>query len=973
MTSAALGQPLCTAMQIALVHLLASWNIEPIVVGGHSSGEIAAAYTCGSLTFKDALTVAYFRGYLANTIYKKAPGLKGAMLAVGLSEAETLAHIAGIAHDVGRVVVACINSESSVTVSGDQAAIDKLQESLESKGVFNRKLQIDTAYHSQHMEIIAEDYHALISGIRPKKGDKDVGFISSVVGRLMDGMELDAKYWVRNMVSQVRFSEALTRLCVLVESDSEDQNKIRSGYAVDTIVEIGPHSALSGPIKQTLKTRQFQNSNIRYASSLTRGANACKALLNLAGFLFADGFPVNITALNFPSGEGGKRVLVDLPSYAWDHSAKFWHESRLSAAYRLRKYPRHHLLGVPAPDSNNLEPRWRNYIRASEIPWVRGHIVQSKMVYPAAGFIAMALEASQQQIQERDGTKRISGYSFRDISISKALIIPDTAEGVETVFCLRPYASSARSSSATWNEFRVFSYLEDEGWSENCRGLVSVEFPTQVNNIERDREIKHKEVFYKERFFGAPNICHITIDPRDVYNTLEAIGIVYHDCFKGIKRISIGPRQCLSIIQIPDTKATMPHLFEYRHIIHPATLDACFQTIIPAYMPAAVPSETIVPRFIEKLYISNDISTEPGAELQALSSATSSGLPHYKVDVLVADARSLDRSPVIIVSGLTAATLVGTSSDLTLDKDLGSVCHQVKWLQDTDFLDSAGVAGLCTAKLPCESAAEKLKSFSASVDQIILEALNCLSDEDSMSQHHKLLYGWMKRHAKAHTTMSPLPGHNFREQSESYGAVGVMLHRIGDQLSAIIKGEVEPLSVMLEDNLLYQVYVDDSFYRCSVQVAEIVSLLAHKWPDMKVLEIGAGTASATIPVLKALGSHEPGSGNSRFSRYDFTDISSGFFEKAEELLKPWGDRIRLKKLDIEIDPVTQGFEEGSYDLIIAANVLHATRTIDNTMTNVRRLLSPGGMLILVEITSYTPYMNVIFGTLPGWWLGKIMR
>lgn len=83
------------------------------------------------------------------------------------------------------------------------------------------------------------------------------------------------------------------------------------------------------------------------------------------------------------------------------------------------------------------------------------------------------------------------------------------------------------------------------------------------------------------------------------------------------------------------------------------------------------------------------------------------------------------------------------------------------------------------------------------------------------------------------------------------------------------------------------------------------------------------------------------------------------------LLKPCGDLVRLKKLDIEIDPATQGFEDGMYDLIVASNVLDATRTLDHTMANVRRLLSPGGRLILVEMTSHTPYKNVIFGTLPG--------
>lgn len=218
---------------------------------GHSSGEIAAAYASGALDFKDALKVSFYRGQLANTIPEKASHLKGAMLAVGLSEEKARRIINQLEGKGGKMVVACVNSPSSVTVSGDETAIIELQDILEARMIFNRRLVVDTAYHSHHMEVIAREYLTSLSDIQPQKTSEFVRFVSSVTGRQMAGNELDAAYWVRNMVSQVRFSMALECMCIRPAEKQLGQSW--SKYAVDSIVEIGPHSALAGPIKQTLK------------------------------------------------------------------------------------------------------------------------------------------------------------------------------------------------------------------------------------------------------------------------------------------------------------------------------------------------------------------------------------------------------------------------------------------------------------------------------------------------------------------------------------------------------------------------------------------------------------------------------------------------------------------------------------------------------------------------------------------------
>ena len=181
---------------------------------------------------------------------------------------------------------------------------------------------------------------------------------------------------------------------------------------------------------------------------------------------------------------------------------------------------------------------------------------------------------------------------------------------------------------------------------------------------------------------------------------------------------------------------------------------------------------------------------------------------------------------------------------------------------------------------------------------------------------------------------------------------------MGENLVPIFKGEVEPLSIMLRDNMLETFYRSHELFKLGNQsCADIVLILAHKNPNMRIIEIGAGTGATTMSVLRALGQ--------KFAHYDFTDISSGFFERAREEQKEWGDKIRYRKLNVEDDPMAQGFQPETYDLVIAAHALHATVNMDKNMGHVRKLLRSAGKAILVEITAQMLSTAISFGTLPG--------
>jgi acyl transferase domain-containing protein len=236
---------------------------------------------------------------------------------------------------------------------------------------------------------VEKEYRDSISDITVQPS-VDAEFFSSVTGRRTAASELGPDYWVSNMLNEVKFDQSLRQLCLETGLGTKARKRT-SKTGIDDIIELGPHSALAGPIKQIIRADESLNAaSIVYHSTLTRNQNAVDTILKLLSSLFTLGYPIDMAAINRPTG-GAKSlsVLVDLPPYSWNHSKSYWHESRKSKAYRNRPFARTDLLGALEQTSSPMEPRWSNYIRLSEIPWVRDHVIQSNIVYPAAGYIVM--------------------------------------------------------------------------------------------------------------------------------------------------------------------------------------------------------------------------------------------------------------------------------------------------------------------------------------------------------------------------------------------------------------------------------------------------------------------------------------------------------------------------------------------------------------------------------------------------------
>lgn len=960
---AELSQPLCTALQIAMFELLATWDIHPQAVFGHSSGEIAAAYACGVLSLKDAMGASYYRGFWCSKMKKVAPQYKGAMLAVGLSEEAAASYIGASPVELGKAVIACVNSPSSVTVSGDAEAIDYLAAALTDAGVFARKLRVDTAYHSHHMEKVAESYRSALTNVKPQPLSK-AKFFSSVTGMHLDcPSTLNGDYWVTNMVSQVKFLQA-------VQSFANDLATGGKGHFSNVIVEIGPHSALSGPLREILNSPSTPKVNSVYLPSIVRQKDSVESLLSLAGNAFVRGCPLNYNAIN-PKSHSKPRVLVDLPKYPWDHSTTYWYESRISSDYRLRRRPKHPLLGVPSMDWNPLKPCWRNIIRTAELPWVRGHGIQSEILYPAGGFLAAVLQACNEYNLMQAPSRKIGQFVLEDVDITKALAVPEGPDGVEMKTELEPLSRSSDASSSRF-KFTIHSCTVDKVWNENCTGFVRIFHGLETSSQNDDATDELGEFNEVER--QLPTWVRRT--RATLYEDLRGLGYFYEAPFQGIEEVFTEPNRSLGKVVVPDTSEFMPKGYELPQIAHPATIDSFLQTPLCALFEADALLTTMVPTHIGSLTISGDMLHVPGARLSVLAHASTQGPRKCHVQFRVRSGDGKDKE-LVVGKGLLYSSLGKAGDSSQQQQKYGSLCNRFVCQPGTMILTGDAFRRLVTDgnTTPIEASVrtETLERTSISYMKHAVDILENWKPDDDTPRHNVKLFEWLKSHTEAGTRLpngsagTKIPngiirsaGHDLLKNLETLGATGELITCIGPHLAEIVKGSQDPMKLMTQYGALARVFEEADLQRCYGVMQRYLETLKYERSNLKVLEYGNLVGHPCGPVLEAL--------EGSCMAYDFASSPSAFLLDGTSGTSDTGTTpISFKKLAIEEDPISQGYTEASYDLIIATNTLHVAKSIRKALKNIRRLLKLGGILLVVDVSNPKLYINMLFGTLPGWW------
>jgi phthiocerol/phenolphthiocerol synthesis type-I polyketide synthase C len=915
------AQPCLFAVQVGLLAILRRAGINPAAVVGHSVGEVAAAYAAGILTLAQAVKLIFERSK-----WQAPTAGQGAMAAVGLGAA---AAAEVIATDIGWVEIAAINSPQSVTLSGDSPALDRIGKRLEAGNIFFRKLALDYPFHSRAMDQIERPLIDALQDLQPQASV--VPFISSVDGCLIEGTALGARYWWRNVREPVRFGAAITHL-------------LNDG--IQTFLEIGPHPVLreylaqcaveSGAAPAILPTLKRSSLDTAEVDSIVTAICACHA----------HGASNTQELFALPA------TRVDLPFYSWQRQ-RHWQSADLPGIG-----PRQHpLLGhrIPAPGAV-----WESEIDPTLVHYLADHAVDGAIIFPAAGFIEMALAGAA--LLHGDAPCQIE-----DMEIRKALLV---SNDVTTVLQLAIDES-------------------DGGFRISSR---TTEAPTpSLLFTGRIAVVPGRAAPPSPSLDTIRSRLSIEVEQADHYREARARGLEYGPCFQGVGRQSVGDWESLSEI-VPPARI-VGELVNYR--IHPCLLDACFQLPVGLKIGTlGLDSAAYLPMFVRCVRVFRPLLSVAGCYARLVVRKTRS----ITVDLTVVD----DDGVVATIEGLRLQRV-------DFNRKIAPTLLSYRWRPTASDSRINAMPSLPAPAVIADAAAESLpvlmektqrRAYYSLMPQInrltaiyAARAIEQLAgrreafspaafvERGTVKREYAALFerlieiaarggylraagqGWTFANDDPVPDSGPLWRKMFRAMPGLLPEV-TLLARCGENIAAVMRGEINALELIFPEKgsgtaeHAYESSLSVQLYHLIAQ-AELRELV-RRWPPerpMRILEIGAGTGGLTGNLLSALPPDR--------ASYLFTDISGAFLNRAKQRFGGQGF-VRFGTLDIERDPLSQGYLAESFDVVAASNVLHATSDLRNVLGNVHSLLAPGGHLLLVELHDY-PILYILFGLLRTWW------
>ncbi|MDR1660038.1 MAG: SDR family NAD(P)-dependent oxidoreductase [Desulfovibrio sp.] len=386
------SQPLLFALQVGLVAALRAKGLEPSAVFGHSVGEVAAAWACGALSLKDAVTVIHHRSRLQAKTRNA-----GGMAVVSLPEEKARRILADIEGDIG---IAAVNTGSSLTVAGENAALRAFLKLCKEGRIAAKKLNIPYPFHTAAMDGIREELSLALRGIRPRK--PKIPFFSTVTGGLRDA-SLNGAYWWFNARRPVLFERAASSAC-------------DAGFR--RFLEIGPAPVLGSYLRDILRGKQ---ETARVLSTLSKGGNEAEEFEKAWKNAWLNGWPLDM-GKHFPLPHARR----DLPLYPWSREY-LWTEETPECRGFLRSERLHPLLGWRLPGKAAV---FENVILPADFPWLADHVVGRDILYPATAFLeSMIAAAAVLHPEQRAELERVALFQSLPLADNAPRVVRLTVNG----------------------------------------------------------------------------------------------------------------------------------------------------------------------------------------------------------------------------------------------------------------------------------------------------------------------------------------------------------------------------------------------------------------------------------------------------------------------------------------------------------------------------------------------------------------
>ncbi|HEY4284382.1 MAG TPA: SDR family NAD(P)-dependent oxidoreductase [Chthoniobacterales bacterium] len=920
-----IGQPAIFAMQVALAALWKSWGVEPAAVVGHSVGEIAAACIAGIFSIEEAARIVALRARLMETCGRG----EGTMLAVGLPEDEALALIAR--HD-RTVTISAVNGPRSITLSGPRLSLEAISAELEAQGVFARLVRVDHPFHHPLMRPASEALETALTDLKPKSGT--IPFFSTVTGDRYNGESCDAAYWGRGIREPVRFAPAVNAL---------------AEFGVDIWLELSAHPALAHSAQECLANRGARGTVI----SSARREREFESMLEAAMDLHRAGVSLDFAAMT-PS-----RHLLSLPAYAWDKT-RWWNEASDARDGRLAPGGRG-LFDVRLP---RAMPTWVVRLDSRHMAFLKDHKVENHVIFPAAAFVEMALEA---------GVQLFEGHPFvvEDFEIRKPLILPDPPSGVQIELS---YSPNERT-------FAIQSRFEQSvTWSLHVVGSLRGE------RTESD---------FSSTKWSQPSGTEL-VDVEGFYRHMSDLGLKYGEEFRPIRELQAGGGQSAGYVTLSEPSAIRAG----EYALHPVLFDGALQVFSSgaATVEGRQARMKLPVGFRRILFLGS-----PGA-----SSRITAKVRDFADDFLEGDISIYNDAgkPCLLVDGFRAISLSGAGR--TTHGGIRDLAYHVAWQRLPAESDKPALRPLALSELKT-AAREALDRVVADRGQSVLEsALHALDglaaaqlarglqemgvtpnvpfDVETLRVvtpmqpvFDRLMTGLVRHGLITKTEKGFVATTDFAEAANSADQVlriyiqthpghlaeALLCQGNCSELGSILRGEKDAVQVLFSGmgaELLDHFYGDGLFTsHWLAAIAAAVSTAARKLPEgrgLRILEIGAGTgglASQVLPLLER-GLHS----------YLFSDVSAAFFSGATQKLTGFPE-VEFKIFDLEKSGSEQELEAETFDFIIGTNVLHAVRDVRFALRNLHTLLAPGGSLVFMDTATPQLWTESVFGLTSGWW------
>ncbi|KAL2192947.1 polyketide synthase [Corynascus similis CBS 632.67] len=886
-SAASVSQPLCTAVQLALIELLRRLGITFHTVLGHSSGEIAAAYAAGRLSIRDAMLISHYRGLGVHGACG-ANGTKGGMMAVGLSKAEA-EELCSRPKYFNRLWIAASNAPTTITLSGDVDAIHQAYDELVKQNKFARVLFVDTAYHSPHMNSLSAGYLEALNrcGITPLAGNGTVWVSSTLEQGEPSQAELSGSYWCDNMVKPVLFCEAVTA--------------VFGGLGpFDCAIEVGPHPTLMSPVTQTMVAKKF--SPIPYSGLLNRKLDDRQAFANFLGWMWthfeSSAHQIRQFVLDSLQPELVNSRVANAPTYPWDHTQKFYRESRLSRQYHFKADKPHELLGVRTRDDNKHQLRWRNILFYDRLPWVKHHSFQGKALLPASAYLIMTVDAARIALAGRPA----SVVELCDVVFHSGIILEPNSSGVEVLFNLTIEHEARNVIEAS---FKLTSAIAD-GRSEmkmNFSGALTITL-------------------------GDPFLDALPARPTDRAETTHASPDAFYDMMTRTGLVYTAPFRALQTLE-RRYNFSSGTLKKYHHddttslSISPATLDGCLQT---AFVTVSAPGDnalwtSFLP--LEMKCVRFNL---------AICDIRNRGRDMLAVDAyLVEDTQATERTPASFIADIEVFNPEGAMEiqvqgltvggvGLTKPEDDYELYLTTRFDIDPDYeiISVGSVVQTATNPNLIESC-QRVASFYA------IQTPNILSRSSTLGL----------RLGQAETPVPPQPWRGETEETldtfirvSPYYVTLDFIRELGKNLPELLMGMLPAVMEDAHQLVAFQQHV-----------SKIVGQVSHKYPRMSVLGLLGPEMGMNEHVLAGL--------KDSFASYRLGSEPETNLDARIPPNDPIRRRIAVNKVDLD---VTESELDTLYDLVLLSTSILEQHKTASTLKMLRHMMRPGGFLVLVNVS-----------------------